>query len=54
MAKLTKEKILKLGAIEAMVLCNELGIPEGSGDEMRQALVEHFNPKADAEKPAED
>jgi len=42
MAKLTKEKILKLGAIEAMKLCNELGLPEGTGEKMRQTLLEHF------------
>ena len=54
MAKITKEKILKMGTIEAMVLINELGLPEGSGEEMRQALLEHFGLKAGAEKPAED
>lgn len=42
MAKITKEKIAKLGTIEAMVLCNENGLPEGTGEEMRQTLTEHF------------
>jgi len=52
-AKMSKEKILKLGTIEAMVLCNQLGLPEGSGEEMRQALLEHFG-YAKSTKPSED
>ena len=48
-----KEDILELGAIGAMRLCNELGIPEGSGDEMRQALLEHFGEGEDEPSPME-
>ncbi|KKN74195.1 hypothetical protein LCGC14_0392810 [marine sediment metagenome] len=51
MAKLTKKRIEELGAIEAMVLCNELGLPEGTGEEMRQALLEHL---MSGGKPSED
>ena len=47
MAKLTKEKILKLGAIEVMVLCSEHSVPEGTRDEMVKALLEHFGFKED-------
>ena len=42
MRKHTKATIQKLGTIEAMVLCNKLGLPEGTGEEMRQALLEHY------------
>ena len=42
MARLTKASILKLGTIEAMILCNQYGLPEGTGEEMRQTLLEHF------------
>ncbi len=47
MAKLTKKAIEALGSIEAMVLCNRLGLPEGTGEEMRQALKEYFSLDAD-------
>lgn len=42
MAKLTKAKILALGAIEAMMLCNKHGLPEGSKEEMIKAILKHF------------
>lgn len=42
MAKLTKATIEKMTPQEAMVRCNELGLPEGTGEEMRQTLLEHY------------
>jgi len=42
MRKLTKAAIEKMTPQEAMVLCNKLELPEGTGEEMRQALLEHF------------
>lgn len=47
MAKLTKTAIGKLTPQEATVLCNKLGLPEGTGEEMRQALLEHFGFEGD-------
>lgn len=51
MGKMTKKKILELGNIAAMVLCNTLGIPEGSRDEMVEALLEHFGFKEADKEP---
>ena len=42
MKKLTRAAIERMTPQEAMVLCNKLGLPEGTGDEMRRALLEHF------------
>lgn len=48
-----KADILKLGNIEAMVLCNEIGLPEGSRDEMVAELLGHFGLKSDSTGPLE-
>jgi len=42
MAKLTKKAIKELSNQEAMVLCNNLGLPEGSKEEMINTLLEHI------------
>lgn len=47
MAKVTKVSIEKMTPQEAMALINELGLPEGTGEEMRATLLEHFGFVAD-------
>lgn len=43
--KLTKSAINKLTCQEAMILCNKLGLPEGSHEEMKEALLDHLESK---------
>ena len=47
MKKPTEATIEKMTPQEAMVSCNKLNLPEGTGEEMRQTLLEHFGFKED-------
>ena len=47
--KLTKTAAGKMTPQEATAACNELGLPEGTGEEMRQALIDSLEPDEDPE-----
>lgn len=49
MSKITKHKILSMTPQEAMVLINELGLPEGTGEEMKETLFGYYGLKNEPE-----